>query len=225
VVFYDESEGAVNLSIVSDLSNDTKNKTSTVTIYRRVKFEIPAFVNASGIELNGFSIGYRHMCRFHAKGVYRNPILTDVDYALRLDHDSEFLSPIRYDIFEHMRRNDFVYGYVLISTANIGYLKGLREAVSSYVQNVSIVPQPNYRDWKWPNIYYNNFEISSLKLWKSKHYEDFIEYVDRLGGIYYNRWGDAPIKTLAVFLFVPPKRVHRFTDVMYRHKQLTSKNI
>ena len=71
-------------------------------------------------------------------------------------------------------------------------------------------------------MYYNNFEVSALSLWRSPDYQHYIEYVDSLGGIYYYRWGDAPIKSLAVALFVPSTKIHQFTDVPYQHRRLVN---
>jgi len=66
-------------------------------------------------------------------------------------------------------------------------------------------------------MFYNNFEVSDLDVWRSREYRDYIDYIDRTGGIYYGRWGDAPIKTLAVTLFIPQNRTHQFHDVEYSH--------
>ena len=42
--------------------------------------------------------------------------------------------------------------------------------------------------------------------------------VDQAGGIYYHSWGDAPIKTIAVTMFVPQSKIHQFRDISYKHK-------
>ena len=47
----------------------------------------------------------------------------------------------------------------------------------------------------------------------SQEYQEFIEYIDHLGGIYYRRWGDAPIKTIAVSMFVPRNNTHKYADI------------
>lgn len=47
-------------------------------------------------------------------------------------------------------------------------------------------------------IFYNNFEISHASLWKMPIVRDYLEVIDKNGGIYYTRWGDAPIRSLAV---------------------------
>jgi len=47
-------------------------------------------------------------------------------------------------------------------------------------------------------IYYNNFELSRVDIWRSPEYLDFFFFLDRAGGIFTHRWGDAPIRTLAL---------------------------
>ena len=45
-----------------------------------------------------------------------------------------------------------------------------------------------------------------------------INYIDHLGGICYVRWGDTPIKPIAISLFVPLNKVYCFCDVGYHHQ-------
>lgn len=77
---------------------------------------------------------------------------------------------------------------------------------------------------RWPEsmIFYNNFEISHRSVWSppSTGYEEFFDYIDHLGGIYLHRWGDAPIHTLGVSMWVPDERTHAFTDIAYKHKRM-----
>ena len=94
--------------------------------------------------------------------------------------------------------------------------KGLWEGTKRYITQNAI--KPTYFDeWEAPRMFYNNFEISALSLWLSAEYRAFIEYIDQLGGIYYYRWGDAPIKGLALSLFVEWQHVHYFEDIGYQH--------
>ena len=38
---------------------------------------------------------------------------SDLDYYARVDTDSRIVSPIAYDLFEHMRERELYYGYVV----------------------------------------------------------------------------------------------------------------
>ncbi len=49
-------------------------------------------------------------------------------------------------------------------------------------------------------VYYNNFELSRVDLWRTKEYTDYFLELDRSGGIFRYRWGDAPIRTISLAL-------------------------
>jgi len=66
-------------------------------------------------------------------------------------------------------------------------------------------------------MYYNNFEVSSTHLWQSKAYQDFFEYLDRTGGILLRRWGDSPIRTLALAVLFPDARIEQWHGLCYYH--------
>jgi len=164
-----------------------------------------------------YDVGYRHMCRFHAKTVYEQPILTGLEFAWRLDHDSFITREIGYDVFALMREKQMIYGFVKVFRELAKWTTGLWDAANEYI-NVAAVKTEFYSKWPRNTMYYNNFEISRLSLWLSDDYQRFINYIDRLGGIYYHRWGDAPIKSIAVAMFVPRHQTHHFKDIGYRHQ-------
>ena len=41
--------------------------------------------------------------------------------------------------------------------------------------------------------FWSNFEIASLDFWRGEAYIKYFEALDRAGGFYYERWGDAPV--------------------------------
>ncbi|KAF2278660.1 glycosyl transferase [Westerdykella ornata] len=65
--------------------------------------------------------------------------------------------------------------------------------------------------------FWSNFEIASLEWLRSKEYNDFFEMMDRSGGFWMERWGDAPIHSLAAGALLSPKDIHYFRDFGYRH--------
>jgi hypothetical protein len=64
---------------------------------------------------------------------------------------------------------------------------------------------------------WSNFEIADMDFWRGEAYQAFFDFLESKGGFYYERWGDAPVHSIAVALFVPRDRLHFFTDVGYRH--------
>jgi Glycolipid 2-alpha-mannosyltransferase len=90
-----------------------------------VNFSVPYFVKGripprAG---NGKPIGYRHMCRFHARTVYEEPTVgwTDengrpvVKYVWRLDDDSFLYRTINYDPLAFMAERKLLYGYIQVT--------------------------------------------------------------------------------------------------------------
>lgn len=65
--------------------------------------------------------------------------------------------------------------------------------------------------------FYSNFEVGSLAFFRSEEHRAYFEHLDRTGGFYYERFGDAPIHTLSVSLFLPKSRVWYFRDIGYAH--------
>jgi alpha 1,2-mannosyltransferase len=66
--------------------------------------------------------------------------------------------------------------------------------------------------------FWSNFEIGDLRFWRSQAYIDFFNHLDKLGGFYYERWGDAPVHSIAAALFAPKDKIHWFEDIGYRHE-------
>ena len=197
-----------------------RNSTKSNIFFQPVQFEVPEFVRRPVPDVVcGKSVGYRHMCRFQARGVYEQPIMNRLDLAWRLDDDSIILSDIGYDIFKYMSDNGIVYGYVLIKRDAYGCLVHLWENATEYM-NAHNINTTFFNTWPRAYVYYNNFEISSMALWRSREYQDYVEMVDQAGGIYHYRWGDAPIKTLAVTMFVPKSKTYCFSNMSYQHNKV-----
>ncbi|KAF3910771.1 hypothetical protein ABW20_dc0100966 [Dactylellina cionopaga] len=65
--------------------------------------------------------------------------------------------------------------------------------------------------------FWSNFEIARLDFFRSKLYEDFFQMMDKSGGFWTERWGDAPIHSLAAGALLDTKDIHYFRDFGYRH--------
>lgn len=65
--------------------------------------------------------------------------------------------------------------------------------------------------------FFSNFEIGSLNYFRSEANEKYFGWLDRGGGFYYERFGDAPIHTLSVAMFVPRSEIWFFRDIGYQH--------
>ena len=162
----------------------------------------------------GFTLGYRHMCGFFAGAMYNEYILQKYDYYCRLDTDSFILRKIGFDIFEKMAGGNYIYGYMrdAVQLDNPAVIRDLWTSVEKYAnsQNKSIQHIPE------GTMYYTNFELGKVD-WFIQNYMGFFDYVDRTGGIYTKRWGDAPIKYLGINLLAKPERLWAITEIAYEH--------
>ena len=41
----------------------------------------------------------------------------------------------------------------------------------------------------------SNFEIGSFELFRNDLYQQYFEHLDKAGGFFYERWGDAPVRS------------------------------
>lgn len=157
----------------------------------------------------GFSMGYRHMCRFFSGEMYKFDILKQYDYYLRLDTDSFIHTPLNYDIFEWAKNNDCYYGFIApaVQQDNEKVVEGLWDYVNDAYPN-------NIPDRL---MFYTNFELGKISWFLTSEYMNFYNYIDKCGGIYTKRWGDAPIKFLGINLFMNQKNIIPVQGFTYQH--------
>ncbi len=65
--------------------------------------------------------------------------------------------------------------------------------------------------------FWSNYEVGDLRFWRSKEYMEYFEYLDKSGGFFYERWGDAPVHSIAAVTLLDKSRLHHFDDIGYFH--------
>eukprot|EP00293_Proteomonas_sulcata_P003250 CAMPEP_0184328282 /NCGR_PEP_ID=MMETSP1049-20130417/143540_1 /TAXON_ID=77928 /ORGANISM="Proteomonas sulcata, Strain CCMP704" /LENGTH=122 /DNA_ID=CAMNT_0026650585 /DNA_START=1 /DNA_END=369 /DNA_ORIENTATION=+ len=102
---------------------------------------------------------------------------------------------------------------------------GLWDATTQYMTDRGIRETPNQmalyleEDGTWDRSYfYTNFEIGYIPFFRSEAYQSYFEHLDKQGGFYYYRWGDAPIRLLGVSINSEVDKVKRFDTIPYSHK-------
>jgi len=190
-----------------------------------VEFALPDFVDRAKVPefvFGRFGVGYRHMCRFFSGMLFLHPAMQDFDWYMRMDTDSFVRGRVANDPFARMETAGTDYGYITMLHERPEVVVGLWAAVREYATRHELdVPALRAMttaagDWNLL-YYYNNFEICRLSFVRSAAYQDFFNYLDRTEGIYRHRWGDAPIRTMAVALLLPPEKVLRIEDIPYSH--------
>jgi len=196
--------------------------------FRQVGFAVPAWLDKARIpertpcSPHSSTVGYRHMNRF--LGFFAAEELSkEYEWQWRLDDDSLITEEVGYDVFRLMAENGKKYGFTNIVQDDAKCVLGLWNATREYVDREGLEPT-FFTRWTEGAVFYNNFEVSHSSIWTSVAYRKFFDHVDKLGGIYYHRWGDAPIRSIGVSLFVNESEVHQFTDVAYTHLPFIARN-
>jgi hypothetical protein len=194
---------------------------SSEIFFQQVYLEIPAFLQRAipnATACNRFGNGRFGMyTRYKSLQVYDEPILQGFDYLLRLSDESQFTGDQSYDIFEYMQSHNISYGYRGVEFEKKVCTLGLWESTRDYVISNKIAPTFFFQ-WPLRRSFYNNFEITPTSIFRTTEYRALMTYYDLLGGIFYNRWGDGAMKTLAVTLFVPRSQLHHFGNIPYAHE-------
>jgi len=204
----------------------------------QIEFNTPSHINESDIPktFRGYAksnvyLGYRHMCRFFSGEVFKHPALAKYDYYWRLDDDSGYFCPVEYDVFKFMQKNSILYGWA-IYFFEMPVMSGqtLWETSLEYIEEKKIKVGSRFNDLKsiWGDYhrchFWNNFEVLDLNFFRSKTYQDYYNYLDKKGGFYYNRWGDALVRTIALHMLLPDDTpIHHFGDIGYIHQDFCQK--
>ncbi|KAI8575194.1 hypothetical protein K450DRAFT_262968 [Umbelopsis ramanniana AG] len=189
---------------------------------------------ATGIPYGG-SESYRHMCRFQSGYFFRHPLLDEYDYYWRVEPDVDFSCQVDYDVFKYMRNHGKKYGFTIAFREFMGTIPSLWDTVRNFKRDYPEVADnlPARQDTLFKFItddngntyngchFWTNFEIASLDLWRSNDYLKLFSYLDRSGGFFYERWGDAPVHSIAATLMLRKDEFHFFNDIGYRHSAYT----
>lgn len=157
-------------------------------------------------------LSYGGMCTFYTKDIFEEMTQMGYDYYMRLDDDSYLHSTFDENPFEFLQREGKIYGYCLKIKEAPHVIQGLFDFILKHSEVASGYHfDPPY----W--IYYNNFEIVDVKKYREKT-SDINMKLHESGGIYFWRWGDAPIRTILLSIYFSPTEVHEF-DISYEHAE------
>lgn len=172
------------------------------------------------------SVSYRHMCRFELGFFYKQELLKDYDWYWRVEPDIKFFCDIDYDLFRFMEDSGKVYGFAISIHEFEATIKTLWALTKEFIaKNQHYIAPNNLMDFisddqgSTYNLchFWLNFEIVNLSFFRSEAYEAYFNHLDKTNGFFYERWGDAPIHSIAASLFLDKSKVHLFQDVGYTH--------
>ena len=191
----------------------------------------------------GWMVSYHHMCRWNSGFFYKHPFLRKYDWYWRVEPDVSslrraqsfysdncqvhYFCDIDYDVFRFMQDNNLKYGF------NMNILDDARSFPSLWTRtkafaaahprlihpeaDISWLVDPHHGSEYNNCQFFSNFEIGSLNYWRGEANEAYFNWLDKAGGFYYERFGDAPVHTLSVAMFLPKSEVWYFRDIGYQH--------
>ncbi|KAH9208437.1 putative alpha-1,2 mannosyltransferase KTR1 [Leptodontidium sp. 2 PMI_412] len=126
-----------------------------------------------------------------------------------------YFCDIDYDVFRFMRDNNLKYGFNMNILDDARSFPSLWSRTRAFASAHADLIHPN-ADLAWlldPENggeynncqFFSNFEIGSLNFWRGEANEAYFNWLDKAGGFYYERFGDAPVHTLSVAMFLPKK--------------------
>ncbi|KAA1473257.1 glycosyltransferase family 15 protein [Dentipellis sp. KUC8613] len=178
----------------------------------------------------GDSVSYRNMCRYNSGFFYRHELLQPYRWYWRVEPDVHFHCDIVEDPFLFMQTHNKTYGFTITMYEFEKTIPTLWSAVREFVQKYpQYVAKGNAMDFISENNgesynlchFWSNFEIADLDFWRGEAYSAFFDHLDAKGGFYYERWGDAPVHSIAAALFARKDQIHFFREIGYEHNPYT----
>lgn len=179
-------------------------------------------------------LSYHQMCRWNSGLFYKHPALANMRYYWRVEPKVHFFCDVDYDVFRFMHDHNKTYGFTVnlydspqsISSLWPETLKFLASG-SHYLHENNAMgwltdskrrPEHNFKANGYSTCHFwTNFEVADLEFWRGKAYEEYFDHLDRAGGFFYERWGDAPVHSIALGLFEDKRKIHWFKDIGYQH--------
>lgn len=200
-----------------------------------------------GMERNGVIYAgkesYHHMCRFQSGFFHDHPALASYRYYWRVEPSVRLTCRITYDPFIAMAKHKKRYGYTIALWERGKTVPSLFRKLSEYKASLQThttslwraMMAPSYMPWPFRGVmswlrnrdengdlwnmchFWSNFEIADMDFFRAKEYRALFDFLDKDGGFYYERWGDAPIHSLGAAMLLKPEEVHHFSDIGYVH--------
>lgn len=155
--------------------------------------------------------GYLMMCRFFCGVLQSYPQLQSYSHYMRLDDDSFFLDPYPTETqIQRMLQQDYTFRSLFLEGVShqslydftMGFLH--RNGVGFIKMNnikTTLVREGVLRDGKYSGLApYNNFHMSSLRMWKHPLVVRYLQEIESIGGILRYGWLDANVHAMVVYV-------------------------
>ncbi|KAF9810713.1 hypothetical protein IEO21_06847 [Rhodonia placenta] len=170
------------------------------------------------------------MCRFNSGFFYRHPLLQQYRWYWRVEPDVHFHCDTPFDPFRYLADHGKVYGFTITMYEYEATIPTLWETTKEFMRlHPEHVAPDNAMGYISDNggetynlcHFWSNFEIADMDFWRGDAYSAYFDFLDAKGGFYYERWGDAPVHSLAAALFARKEQIHFFDEIGYEHNPYT----
>ncbi|PHH79011.1 hypothetical protein CDD80_5864 [Ophiocordyceps camponoti-rufipedis] len=203
-------------------------------IDQRIYDESTKILEEKGVQY-AQKMSYHQMCRWNSGMFYKHPALDKFRYYWRVEPKVHFFCDVDYDIFAYMYDNNKTYGFTItlyddpktLPTLWTETVKFLSDHTNHPIHEKSALnwltddkrrPEHNRRAQGYSTCHFwSNFEVADMDFWRSPVYEDYFNHLDHAGGFFYERWGDAPVHSIALGLWEDASKIHWFRDIGYQH--------
>ncbi|KAK1219538.1 hypothetical protein PQX77_017726 [Marasmius sp. AFHP31] len=178
----------------------------------------------------GGSLSYRNMCRFNSGFFFRHPLMLKYRWYWRIEPDVHYHCDVNFDPFLFMEDHNKIYGFTIAMYEFEKTIPTLWQHVRDFMKlHPEYISEDNAMGFMSDNggekynlcHFWSNFEIADMNFWRGEAYTAFFEYLDKQGGFYYERWGDAPVHSIAAALFAKKEQIHFFDEIGYEHNPYT----
>ena len=178
----------------------------------------------------GDSVSYRHMCRFESGFFYRQPLMQNYEWYWRVEPSVKVFCDIKYDPFRYMAENKKKYSFVISLYEYVETIPTIWDSAKKFMsEHPEHIAKDNSMDWLSNDggdtynhcHFWSNFEVGNLNWLRGDAYSDFFDTLDKDGGFFYERWGDAPVHSIAAGLLLQKDEIHFFDDIGYWHVPFT----
>ncbi|KAI9928393.1 hypothetical protein ASPWEDRAFT_38772 [Aspergillus wentii DTO 134E9] len=178
----------------------------------------------------GDSESYRHMCRYESGFFFRHPLMLNYEYYWRVEPSIKLFCDVGFDPFRFMKENNKKYSFVLSLYEYYETIPTLWDSVKSFMsKHPEHIAEQNSMGFLSDDggetynkcHFWSNFEVGSLEWLRSQQYLDYFDALDKDGGFFYERWGDAPVHSIAAGLLLNKEEIHFFNEIAYYHVPFT----
>ncbi|ESZ96247.1 glycosyltransferase family 15 protein [Sclerotinia borealis F-4128] len=153
---------------------------------------------------------YHQMCRWNSGLFYKHPAMLNMQFYWRVEPKVHFFCDVDYDVFRYMQDQNKTYGFTInlydapqsiptLWPETTKFLAAHPEYINennamNWITDSARRPDHNEKAGGYSTCHFwSNFEIGNMDFWRSQAYEDYFNHLDRAGGFFYERWGDAPV--------------------------------